>query len=126
MSMRSLHAQLRPDPREVSRARRMLADRLADWGLDPDATDVAVLLTSEVVTNAILHGRPPVELVVLRQAGCVRVEVSDGGSTTPDLRPMTPEALGGRGLHLVDQLARRWGTGERAARTTVWFEVATA
>jgi anti-sigma regulatory factor (Ser/Thr protein kinase) len=90
----------------------------------------AVLLTSELVTNAICHsgsGEPggSVMLVLRRAAGGIRVEVTDSGSA--DGAPVVQddvEACGGRGLFLVDAVADEWGyQGAAQAGTTVWFRL---
>jgi hypothetical protein len=76
------------------------------------------------VTNAILHGSPPVELIAFPVGDRVRVEVHDnrtGKINGP--KPVDGEALGGRGLHLVAALATRWGSDELRAGKSVWFEV---
>ncbi|KAA9381380.1 ATP-binding protein [Microbispora cellulosiformans] len=108
-------------------ARGLLGERVAAPVLD----DV-VLLLSEVVTNAVTHsgsGRDEDGRVAVRvtcDSGGVRVEVRDGGSATgaPVVRAPDIEAVGGRGLWLVDGLATAWGTWRDDAGATVWFRVA--
>jgi anti-sigma regulatory factor (Ser/Thr protein kinase) len=93
----------------------------------PVADDV-ILLTSEVVTNAIVHtasGKDGTFTVVVHPFDAlVRVEVHDGGSETlPGIRSADDQAVSGRGLGLVESLATRWGhLGDRDGRV-VWFEV---
>ncbi|GLW05212.1 ATP-binding protein [Microtetraspora sp. NBRC 13810] len=113
-----------PEVREW--ARDLLAGRLATPVLDD-----ALLLLSEIVTNAIAHsdsGRTPEERVtvrVIRVSGGVHVEVTDAGSATtaPAVRVPGPEDEGGRGLWLVDLLATAWGTRRGYGRGTVWFRL---
>lgn len=96
-------------------------------GVDSDVTDSAVLLVSELVTNAILHGEPPVELRIGLPAGRVHVEVHDADREAalhlPTSSSMSQERLGGRGLRLVDALASRWGLDEDDSGKCVWFEI---
>ncbi|MGN6245829.1 MAG: ATP-binding protein [Motilibacteraceae bacterium] len=119
-----LRATLAADPEQVARARRLVAARLTAWGLDDEAGEVAVLLVSELVTNAILHGVPPLELVAFPLAGGLRVEVHDAGDSSPVMRPSAPDVGSGRGLHLVDALATRWGSERTGVGKSVWFELA--
>lgn len=99
-----------------------MIDALANWRLDRLA-DTAALLTSEVVTNAILHARTPVELVVRRLGKGVSVEVTDGSRRQPRTRRATPESTNGRGLALVEQLASTWDIIVHRQGKTVRFTV---
>jgi anti-sigma regulatory factor (Ser/Thr protein kinase) len=113
---------LPPDPASVARARRLIWRFLADCeaGVDGDA---AGLLTSELVTNAIRHAGTSVELLA-RVNDALRVEVTDGRPELP-LAPRDAEgfSVSGRGLHLVDELASRWGVHRDGDTKTVWFEL---
>jgi anti-sigma regulatory factor (Ser/Thr protein kinase) len=117
---------------EVSRARgfvaRTLAESAAGGGaaVDPDA---ATLLTSELVTNAILHtasGGPGgvVSVRILGLADGALVEVTDGGSAATPVVKADPLAGEGQGLYLVQQMASQWGYRRDQAGTTVWFYLA--
>ncbi len=99
--------------------RSMVRPRLAD-----DAVDVAELLTSEVVTNALLHARDGPRLFVGVRAGAVRVTVEDSDPAWPRRRHVPPESVSGRGIALVDELASEWGV-ERMPENgkRVWFEI---
>ncbi|RZU34691.1 serine phosphatase RsbU (regulator of sigma subunit) [Streptomyces sp. BK022] len=115
--------QLESGPREVSRARHLVRDRLLKWGL-PQAVDTALLLVSEVVTNAVRHGGGgPVGLRVVR-AGDLLFEVTDGEPELPDMRTAGPDDEAGRGLGVVSRLAKEWGATTSGHRKTVWFEQA--
>jgi anti-sigma regulatory factor (Ser/Thr protein kinase) len=106
------------DPGAPGRARALLRKH-AD-GLDRVRLDTAVLLISELVTNAVLHGSGEIRLSIDLGAGGARFAVCDEGDGTPVVRP-NPGPDGGWGLRLVGQLATRWGVHER--RTQVWFEI---
>ena len=115
---------VRGEPREVSRVRHALAAALAEWGVGDDDTDVAVLLTSEIVTNAIRYGEPPMELHAELTGLELRVSVDDGGHE--DVVPVEHvrwDDRGGRGLHLVEALSARWGVLDRRRGKQVWFEL---
>lgn len=86
---------------------------------------MAALLTSELVTNAVVHGCADVDLLVRESRGVVRVEVGDTSDRMPVPRPASLDALGGRGLFLVDHLADAWGVERRQRGKAVWFEVRT-
>lgn len=113
-------------PEQVSRARKFVA---ALAGLEGRAAETAGLLTSELVTNAVLHTRSGheggrVTVVVIDLPDGLLVEVVDDGS--PDGGPEVSGdryTAGGHGLFLVEQLAARWGFLQDATGTTVWFQV---
>jgi anti-sigma regulatory factor (Ser/Thr protein kinase) len=118
------------EPEQVSRARWFVARTLADAGLPEVDSDAATLLTSELVTNAILHtesGRPggTVSLVVLGLPNGVLVEVTDGGAASAPVVKADALAGEGQGLYLVQQMASQWGYRRDHAGTTVWFHLAT-
>ncbi len=119
-----LIAELGSGAREVGRARRALARALPAWGVGGEQAETAVLLTSELVTNAIRHGRPPVELRAgLGEGGELQVAVDDVERAPVELRSPPLEDPGGRGLQLVDVLADRWGTRLVLGGKRVWFEL---
>jgi len=113
---------LPPDHAAAARARRFVSDTLRGWGCD-DAIPDAQLLVSELVTNAVLHARSATRVTVTRDGATVRISVDDDSPTRPRLRELGPEAVTGRGLLLVDRIARRWGVDPRADGKCVWFEV---
>jgi anti-sigma regulatory factor (Ser/Thr protein kinase) len=108
------------DPAIVAEARAAAARQLAAWGLQ-DLTDSTELLVSELVTNAIRHAQPPIQLR-LTQDSVLSCEVSDGSSTSPHLRRADRYDEGGRGLMLVAQFAERWGTRHTRSGKTIWAE----
>lgn len=97
---------------------------LRGWGL-VDLVDAAVLLTSEVVTNAVLHARTAVTLTIEREDDAVRVGVSDRSPVTPAMRNHSETATTGRGLHLIENLASSWSVEGDANGKTVWFRLST-
>ena len=114
---------LSTDPGEVPRVRHLVQRQLRAWGL-PAAEDVTLLLVSELVTNALLHGRPPLELRLSAAGARVRVEVQDAaGDHLPSLMFPPLDATHGRGIRIVATLASRWGSSPAAGGKVVWFEV---
>jgi anti-sigma regulatory factor (Ser/Thr protein kinase) len=113
--------QLDDDPSIVSLARRYATDQLSAWGLD-EAAFTTELMVSELVTNAIRYGRPPIRLRLIHQGSTLISEVYDSSGTTPHMRRARIFDEGGRGLLLVAQLADRWGTRHDRVGKTVWAE----
>ncbi|MFD3453725.1 SpoIIE family protein phosphatase [Streptomyces sp. NPDC058691] len=109
------------DPAFVAEARQRVGERLASWGLD-DMTFTTELVVSELVTNAIRYGGPPIQLRLIRDRRSLICEVSDGSGTTPHMRRARLSDEGGRGLLLVAQLTGRWGTRHTPAGKTIWAE----
>ncbi|MFG2193587.1 SpoIIE family protein phosphatase [Streptomyces sp. NPDC048639] len=109
------------DPREASRARRLVRERLTGWGLD-EAVETAELLVSEAVTNAVRHADTDrVELRLVR-TDALLWEVSDEDHALPELLDADREDVHGRGLRVVGSLTREWGTSSSVRGKTVWFE----
>ncbi|MBZ9645026.1 SpoIIE family protein phosphatase [Streptomyces sp. PSKA30] len=106
------------DPAVVATARSLVAGQLDVWGLE-DLTFTAQLIVSELVTNAIRYGSPPVRLKLLRDAALI-CEVSDTGNATPRLRHARTTDEGGRGLFLISQVAGSWGTRGASQGKTIW------
>ncbi|MEV6052889.1 SpoIIE family protein phosphatase [Streptomyces sp. NPDC052107] len=117
--------RLDADPREVARSRRLVRERLLEWGL-PQAVETAELLVSEVVTNAVRHAMSePVGLRVVR-TDALLFEVTDDEPGLPEMLAAEPYDESGRGLRVVSRLAREWGASGSGHRKTVWFEQALA
>jgi DNA-binding NarL/FixJ family response regulator len=111
------------DPRSAGDARRFVAGTLESWELGP-LVDTVALLTSELVTNAVVHAGSDVDVVVRLTGAIARVEVTDRSELAPAPRHSSVEDDSGRGLALVQALARRWGTSRQPGwGKTVWFEV---
>ena len=115
-----------PDgPEGASFARRAMARAAVLWRLDRDMTETALLLVSELATNAIRHGTPPIRLSLRLDRDRLRVEVTDSSPALPELIHPGPDQIGGRGLQIVQLLAARWGAcaAPRRLGKTVWFEL---
>ncbi|MGW1161760.1 ATP-binding SpoIIE family protein phosphatase [Streptomyces sp. NPDC002513] len=109
-----------PFPAAVSTVRTEVLAKLADWDLEETAFTTELIL-SELVTNAIRYGAPPIHLRLVCDTTLV-VEVSDGSSTSPHLRYAADTDEGGRGIFLVAQFAERWGTRFTPSGKIVWAE----
>ncbi|QWB28034.1 MULTISPECIES: SpoIIE family protein phosphatase [Streptomyces] len=107
---------------QVERARKLVVEQLDAWGLT-EATFVIELVVSELVTNAIRYGQPPIQLRLIRDHTLI-CEVSDTSSTAPHLRRARAFDEGGRGLLLVAQLTQGWGTRQTTTGKTIWCEQA--
>jgi anti-sigma regulatory factor (Ser/Thr protein kinase) len=114
-----------PDgPEGASFARRAMARSAELWRLDRELTETALLLVSELATNAIRHGTPPVRLSLRLDSDRLRVEVTDSSPSMPQVAHPGPDQTSGRGLQIVQQLAARWGSQtSRTLGKTVWFEM---
>ncbi|WP_406862888.1 SpoIIE family protein phosphatase [Streptomyces sp. HUAS MG47] len=114
---------LEPEDAAPGRARRLARRALARWDLE-DLTDSVELLVSEVVTNAVRYAERPVTLRLLR-TDVLRCEVGDDSPQLPRQRRARETDEGGRGLFLVNRLARRWGATRLSGGKVVWFELPT-
>ena len=121
---RTVARRFDPSPESPRSARRFVADALEQLGYDA-AGDQAVLLVSELVTNAVLHARTEVDVIVAGDDGCVRIAVVDRSPVMPATRSFSPTAGSGRGLHLVESMASRWGVEPASEEPgkEVWFEI---
>ncbi|MFB7089191.1 SpoIIE family protein phosphatase [Streptomyces sp. NPDC056296] len=112
------------DPSAVASARSAASAQLAAWGLK-DCAYVTELIVSELVTNAIRYAGGPVGLRLIRD-DVLFCEVSDPSNTQPRLRRARTTDEGGRGLFLVAQLSRRWGSRYGQRGKTIWVEQETS
>ena len=104
-------------------ARRFVREALEMWNLD-ELTDTVMLLVSELVTNAVVHAGSDVEVMVRLTGEAACVEVTDSSEAAPVPRDAELEDQSGRGLALVEAMARRWGVKPcPGGGKTVWFEV---
>ena len=104
-------------------ARAFVRGAVDGSGIGAETLSDVLLLTSEVVTNAALHGGGAVEIRLVQRDGRVRIEVDDGSVEVPSERRYGPDATTGRGLGLLTALASSWGVAPRKGGKTVWFEV---
>ncbi|MBT3152169.1 ATP-binding protein [Streptomyces sp. CHD11] len=113
----------RADLRAVPESRRAVRELLAHWGT-PERSAVAELLTSELVTNALVHTDDGAVLTAVVGPAGLRVEVRDFVARVP--RPRAPgaaEGTNGRGLVLVESLADEWGVRTHDVGKSVWFQL---
>lgn len=121
-------ASFEPVGRSVASARAFVRDTLQGWGFTSIADD-AVVLTSELVTNAVIHTSTWADLLCLRCDDGVRIEVTDRYPErevplrSPATHPGVPDRESGRGLQLCAALARRWGVDYTPDHKTVWFQL---
>ena len=114
--------QLPEDPASAAKARDFVRRTLVRWSHE-EAVEDAELLATELVTNAVVHAKSPVEVRLRRLSDRVRVEVADTGGGALHLREAEDEDISGRGLLLVEGLSRAWGTSSDGASKVVWFEI---
>ncbi|MFR0356834.1 SpoIIE family protein phosphatase [Streptomyces sediminimaris] len=121
-------ASFEPVGRSVATARSFVRDTLQGWGF-ADIVDDAVVLTSELVTNAVVHAGTSADVLCLRSDDGVRIEVADRypereiplqGSP---VNMGSPDREGGRGLQLCAALAGRWGVEYTPTHKQVWFQL---
>ncbi|WP_205697892.1 SpoIIE family protein phosphatase [Conexibacter sp. SYSU D00693] len=111
-------------PSAVREGRAAVSATLTGWHVAGDVVADAVLVASELVTNAVLHGAAPIELRVRRSSSHVMLEVRDGATVPPQkMRPDADEEHG-RGLQLVASLSDRWGTRPLDGGKAVWCTLA--
>lgn len=119
-------SSLPASPSAAREARALVARQCAGWAKtrdDPEILDTALLLTSELVTNAVIHGRSHVRLGITLRPDWLRIDVGDDNSRHPTPQPADPDALDGRGLQIVERLSSKWGVDDNRFGKTVWFEL---
>ena len=109
----------------VASARHWVLDRAGEAGVADETLAVVELLTSEIMTNAVVHGTTGscVRLTTRAEPGVFEVSVTDDGPGVPTVCHVAPVAEGGRGLLLVDALATAWGIAEHDPGKSVWFRM---
>jgi anti-sigma regulatory factor (Ser/Thr protein kinase) len=108
-----------PDPGSAQLARNIVRRVLDDQ--PDDVRETAALLTSELVTNAVIHTQHPFELNVERLEDRIRVTVADASPDEPVVRDIDPARERGQGLIIVRALATVWGVGRQPNGKSVWF-----
>ncbi|QKW10290.1 SpoIIE family protein phosphatase [Streptomyces sp. NA04227] len=109
------------DPNAVSGIRAEAARVLESWGLGAIAFTTE-LIVSELVTNAIRYGAPPIRFRLLHHEDTLICEVADASSTAPHLRRAATTDEGGRGLFIIARIAQRWGTRYTPRGKVIWAE----
>jgi anti-sigma regulatory factor (Ser/Thr protein kinase) len=122
-SIRVLSVDLPPEPSSASRARTLAREQLGP-AYPVDTLNTVALLVTELVTNAILHARTPLHLTLDSCDGHVRICVEDESQQQPAPQRYESDAVTGRGLALVEQLASSWGVDPTPSGKAVWCEVA--
>lgn len=128
-----LHLELPAETRSVTVARRRVSDYVRSAqcagirsapGAELELSQVVALLTTELVSNAVVHGGGDVVRVTVDcTVGAVRVTCSDDDPTPPTVHTVAPDATGGRGMALIDRLAASWGSVRAVTGKQVWFQV---
>lgn len=119
--------RLPPFPEASRRARAFITDFCRASGLPADVCETAALLVSELVTNAVIHGRTAATIEVHPPGDTLRVAVRDDDPNLPAVGESPPlSAEGGRGMVIVSHLASRWGVEPSNGGKAVWFELAVA
>ncbi|MGP3963163.1 ATP-binding protein [Nonomuraea sp. 3N208] len=113
---------LSSDLSSVRTARGLTRETLAAWGFE-DQVEVAELLVSELVGNAVDHAYGQVRLSFSARDGLLRCEVEDEDPQLPRIRSVDVDAESGRGLVLLDMLSNRWGGVPTARGKAMWFEL---
>lgn len=101
-------------------ARARATAKLSEWGLE-ELEFSTELVVSELVTNALRYGSPPIRLRLIRDRTLI-CEVTDGSSTSPHVRRALETDEGGRGLFMVAQLTELWGTRYHTRGKTIWAQ----
>lgn len=119
------YLQLDAEPASAARARRFVESTLQEWEC-AHLADIVLLLTSELVTNAVLHAGSDVDLSLRRARGVLQIAIADRSPVAPVIREQRDESTNGRGMLLLDAMALRWSVVPTDAGKIVWFEVPTA
>ncbi|HUP76052.1 MAG TPA: ATP-binding protein [Acidimicrobiales bacterium] len=111
------------DIQAVTEARRFAREWAVAHAVPPPVVDDIELVVSELVTNAVRHGAPPIELDLVEDSGgAIRCEVYDASADVPRMKA-APDHLGGFGLRIVDSRTTSWGSSPVAEGKKVWFEL---
>lgn len=120
-----MEIDVEPELAVLGEIRQSVAAHLRRSGCPAASVGNLVLMANELLTNAIVHGLPPIRLSLAERREVVRLEVHDGGPGRPTRDPGRATGVGGLGFEIVDHLATRWGVDERATGKAVWVELVT-
>jgi anti-sigma regulatory factor (Ser/Thr protein kinase) len=121
---RSAQMLVPAEPTGPSRVRQWMSTRLREWSVPEPVISAAILCTSELTTNALLHAGTPAQVHVDLNAERLLVSVADTGTRGTVIRAHTDTLSSrGRGLGLIEDLSDSWGTDPTVRGTTVWFEM---
>jgi len=117
------HLPLPNAPQAAGIARRELREALMEWGVC-ERVDDAVLIVSELATNAVRYGADPIALHASLNGGVLVIAVQDGfPSDLPYPKILTFTEPSGRGMHLISAASNRWGWDRTDASKVVWAEI---
>jgi anti-anti-sigma regulatory factor len=118
--MAQLRTVLEPVVGAARRARELVTEACARWDI-PSAAGPACIVVTEMVNNVVAHAHTAMTVRLALHDGTLLVAVQDADSTVPAFRgPVAPTAYGGRGLLLIDSVARRWGSLSFIGGKVVW------
>jgi STAS domain len=117
---RHLHVALEPVVGAARRARELVTEACGRWEL-PELAGPACIVVTEMVNNVVVHAKTPMIVLLARQGDSMSVAVRDHSSAQPRFTgPVAPTSYGGRGLLLIDSMARRWGNLALVDGKVVW------
>ncbi|GGV50370.1 hypothetical protein GCM10010245_79270 [Streptomyces spectabilis] len=119
---RATALELKDEFSEIPRTRKAVGEALRGWGFETLIDDF-VILASELATNALRHGEPPVTVLLRLCKGVLHLEVSDASAAEPEIRESNPERCSGQGLLLVRALSDEWGWWRNDTGKTVWCQL---
>ncbi|MDT4996179.1 MAG: hypothetical protein QOD45_247 [Pseudonocardiales bacterium] len=119
-----IQLELPPSRESPALARTAVADGCQRWGLTAEMTETALLATSELVTNAVLHAGTPLVLVAEYDQHDLTIAVGDGDDSFPEKRAPSEDREDGRGVAIVEQLGATWGIQRTILGKTVWVSIA--
>ncbi|GGK83727.1 hypothetical protein Sme01_17820 [Sphaerisporangium melleum] len=118
---REVRWELRAEPGVTAECRAVVREILAEWDLHDLIDDVVVVVT-ELLANALVHGGPPVRVALGMAPGTVTGSVTDHGDGWPQPRPADTDAEHGRGLGIVAALTDSWGVAPLpGGGKSIWF-----
>ena len=123
---RAVDLDLASTPESVRQARAVVRRCVADWVVSGPAASDAVLVVSELVTNGLLHGRPPIRLRVRHTGAELVIEVRDAAIALPRPARFGSGHPSGRGLAVVSRMASHWGARAEDRGKVVWASFAVA